>query len=90
MISVLDWLRLVELTGEPLADPLPQDLFQEPGGVLAGGAAETFGLKGGSAFRADYDLDLLHAVNLIEPSGRAVSVTVCPRLRASIRHFSAA
>ena len=88
---------LVKLSSQRLADALAESLFNEAAGVAAFAANETFGLHAGLACRGNGDLDgLIQAappiwtVSLIEPSVSDCSVTVCPRLRASIRAFSTA
>ena len=88
---------LVNLGSQRLADALSESLFNEAAGVAALAADEPFGLHVGLAGRGHGDLDgLIQAappiwtVSLIDPSASDCSVTVCPRLRASIRAFSTA
>ena len=89
---------LVKLGRQRLADTLAESLFDEAAGVAAFTAHEAFGLHAGLTGRGDGDLDGLgrHAtppiwtVSLIDPSTSDCSVTVCPRLWASIRAFSTA
>ena len=88
---------LVKLGSQRLTDVLAESLFNEAAGVAAFAANETLGLHAGLACRGHGDLDgLIQAappiwtVSLIDPSPNDCSVTVCPRLRASIRAFSTA
>ena len=87
---------LVKLGSQRLADALAESLFNEAAGVAAFAANETFGLHAGLAGWRHSDLYEFQAappiwtVSLIDPSPNDCSVTVCPRLRASIRAFSTA
>ena len=88
---------LVKLGSQRLPDSLAESLFDEAACVAAFTANETFGLHTGLACRGHSDFDgLIQAappiwtVTLIDPSPNDCSVTVCPRLRASIRAFSTA
>ena len=88
---------LMKVGRQRLTDTLAESLFNEAAGVAAFAANETFGLHTGLACRGHSDFDgLIQAappiwtVTLIDPSPNDCSVTVCPRLRASIRAFSTA
>src|SRR5437868_1918166 len=89
-------LPLVELGRRPLAGPGAQGLLKELARLAALAAREPLRLDAGLALGVDRDLDGLHSappswmVSLIEPSGRACSTILWPRLRASILAFSAA
>ncbi len=88
---------LMKVGRQRLTDTLAESLFDEAAGVAAFAANEALGLHAGLACRGHGDLDgLIQAappiwtVSLIDPSANDCSVTVCPRLRASIRAFSTA
>src|SRR6267378_5093902 len=80
-------LALVELRGQRLGRAVAQRLLDEPAGLAARAAAESPGLDLRLALWADGDLDRLHEapptwiVSFTEPSGRACSTTLWPRLR---------
>lgn len=87
----------MEFGSQRLTDALAESLFNEAAGVATFAADEAFGLHLGLASRGHGDLDgLIQAappiwtVSLIDPSVSDCFVTVCPRLRASMRAFSTA
>ena len=91
----------MELGGECLADALAESLFQKLAGLATFAASKTFGLHFGLSGRRHGDLDRLKCrefqaappiwtVSLIDPSESDCSVSVCPRLRASMRVLSTA
>lgn len=87
---------LVELGSQRLVDALAESLLYELTGLAAFTADKAFGLHLGLSGRGHGDLDEFQeappiwTVSRIDPSTRACSVTVCPRLRASMRAFSTA
>ena len=87
---------LVELGSQRLVDAMAESLLHELTGLTAFTADKAFGLNAGLPGRRHGDFDdfqeapPIWTVSRIDPSASACSVTVCPRLRASIRAFSTA
>ena len=88
--------RLMELRRKAFACLSAEGLFDKLAGVAARGACETGRLHGSLTGRRNDNLNRsahiappsMPTTSFTEPSGRARSVSVWPRLRASIRHFS--